>query len=199
MDIKEENEITMRILCEIEELCGILENKGFNVVDRFVLEDIYMIPNVLSNKIGKCANREILKEAVLIRNVASSFTGYKNKMITFKSKQFCKNGEILDQKVINCNIDNIEVAVKLFEAIHYDKIMTIVEKDVVYAKSGLQIAIKNIENGDNLIEIETVSSNEKMNTIDKVKKLVIDLQIPVDCSDFFIKKAEIELNRLLVK
>lgn len=38
--------------------------------------------------------------------------------------------------------------------------MNIVESDTVYRKEDFEIAIKDIENGYNLIEIETVSNND---------------------------------------
>ena len=50
------------------------------------------------------------------------------------------------------------------------------------------ILIRDIENGDNLIEVETVSNNVNIDTIEKLKKKIIDLQIPVDASNFFVKK-----------
>ena len=58
----------------------------------------------------------------------------------------------------------------MFEAIEYYKIMNIVENDIVYGKGDFEIAIKDIYNGDNLIEIETVANNKKINTIEKGKK-----------------------------
>ena len=51
MGIKQENEITMKVNCGISELCKILEDNGFKVVDLFTLNDIFMIPNTLKSKI----------------------------------------------------------------------------------------------------------------------------------------------------
>ena len=41
----------MKVNCGISELCKILEDKGFKVVDRFTMNDIFMIPNTLKSKI----------------------------------------------------------------------------------------------------------------------------------------------------
>ena len=71
------------------------------------------------------------------------------------------------------------------------------EKAIVYEKDGLKLAIKEIENGDNLIEIETEKDNPELNSIDKLKEKISELQIPVDTNDYFIKKAEIELKKFL--
>ena len=197
MGIKQENEITMKVNCGISELCKILEDKGFKVVDRFTMNDIFMIPNTLKSKIKELTSREILKDAILIRDIENQFKENRNKKITFKKKEFNKNGDILNQESINCDIFNIDEAVNFFQAINYYKIMNIIESDIVYGKEDFQIAIKDIKNGENLIEVETVSNNDNIDTIEKLKMQIINLQIPVDTSNFFVKKAEIELDKLI--
>lgn len=197
MGTKQENEITVKIKCEINELCTILEKKGFNVVNRFTMNDIFMIPNYIKKEINNLTSRDILKRAILIRDIDNQFKGHKNRKITFKKKEFNNNGDILNQQAINCDIFNIDEAVNLFEAIEYYKIMNIVENDIVYGKDDFQIAIKDIKNGDKLIEVETVANNNKINTIEKIKKQIIDLEIPIDATNFFVKKAEIELDKLM--
>ena len=197
MGIKQENEITMKVNCGIKELCQILEDKGFKVVDRFTMNDIFMIPNTLKSKINKLTSRDILKDAILIRDIENQFKENRNKKITFKKKEFNKNGDILNQESINCDIFNIDEAVHFFQAINYYKIMNIIESDIVYGKEDFEIAIKDIKNGENLIEVETVSNNENIDTIEKLKTQIINLQIPVDTSNFFIKKAEIELDKII--
>ena len=199
MGIKQENEITMKVNCGISELCKILEDKGFKVVDRFTMNDIFMIPNTLKSKIKELTSREILKDAILIRDIENQFKENRNKKITFKKKEFNKNGDILNQESINCDIFNIDEAVNFFQAINYYKIMNIIESDIVYGKEDFEIAIKDIKNGENLIEVETVSNNDNIDTIEKLKTQIINLQIPVDTSNFFVKKAEIELDKIIKK
>ena len=197
MGIKQENEITMKVNCEMKELCKILEDKGFKIVDKFTMNDIFMVPNALKTKIKDLTSREILKDAILIRDIEDQISDKKTKKITFKKKEFSKDGDILSQEAINCDILNIDEAVNFFQAIHYYKIMNIKERDIVYGKNDFEIAIKDIKNGDNLIEVETVSNNVNIDTIEKLKKQIIKLQIPVDTSNFFVKKAEIELDKII--
>lgn len=194
MSIKEENEITMRLKCGVDELCKILENKGFKVVNKFTINDIFMIPKSLKTK--DLTSREILKKAVLIRDIENQLKNNISKKITFKKKEFNRNGDILSQQIFNCSIIDIDEAEKFFKAIDYYKIMNIIESDIVYGKGDLEIAIKDIKNGENLIEVETVSSNRDIDTIEKLKNKIISLQIPVDTTDFFVKKAEVELDKI---
>ena len=163
------------------------------------MNDIFMIPNTLKSKIKELTSREILKDAILIRDIENQFKENRNRKITFKKKEFNKNGDILNQESINCDIFNIDEAVNFFQTINYYEIMNIIESDIVYGKEDFEIAIKDIKNGENLIEVETVSNNDNIDTIEKLKTLIINLQIPVDTSNFFVKKAEIELDKILKK
>ena len=75
--------------------------------------------------------------------------------------------------------------------------MNIKENDIIYEKDGLQIAVKDIENGEQLIEVEIVKENYQLDTIEKLKEKINELQIPIYTNDYFIKKAEIELAKIL--
>lgn len=76
----------------------------------------------------------------------------------------------------------------------YIEIMNIKENDIVYEKDGLELAIKDICGGDNLIEIET---NDCFDTVDKLIQKVKEFEIPFYEDNFFVKKAEIELDKVL--
>lgn len=190
-----ENEITVKLKCTIEEISKILENNNFKIIEKFYLDDKYFIPKVLN--LNNLTSREILSNAILLRNVDEEIPNRKQYKLTFKRKQIDKNGTILEQDKIECEILNIEDGVRFLNSIGYIEIMEIKEFDLVYEKHGLEIAIKNIENGDPLIEIETVNNNIQLDTIEKIMKKIDELNIPVDKSNYFVKKAEIELEKIL--
>ena len=79
----------------------------------------------------------------------------------------------------------------------YKQLIVIREKTLVYGKGELKLAIKDIENGENLIEIETVENFPELDSIEKIKQKIKGLQIPIDTNDYFVKKAEIELKKIL--
>ena len=194
MSLKENNEITLKIKCELNEFYEIMKKKGFKVINKFRLDDTYFIPKDL--KLNKTNIRYILSKAVLVRDITDEISDEKTKLITFKIKEFDENGKILNQESVNCKIYDIEDAKKLLKAIGYKEIMNIIEDDVVYEKEGFEIAIKDIKNGDNLIEIET-SDNEELDTIEKLIKKVNELEIPVYTDNYFVKKAEVELEKII--
>ena len=190
MSLKENNEITLKIKCELNEFYEIMKKKGFKVIDKFRLDDTYFIPKDL--KLNKTNIRYILSKAVLVRDITDEISDEKTKLITFKIKEFDENGKILNQESVNCKIYDIEDAKKLLKAIGYKEIMNIIEDDVVYEKEGFEIAVK--ENGDKLIEIET-TDNEELDTIEKLIKKVNELEIPIYTDNYFVKKAEVELEK----
>lgn len=195
------NEITIKISCSLKEMYDTLENKGFLMSDKFYLEDIYYVPNSINIK--EQPIRKTLSEYVLVRNITQFepndfINSYNITNITYKSKKIASNGDIIDQEKTDCKIYNKEQGKKILEKLGYKEIMTIKEKTIVYKKDELELAIKDVENGDNLIEIETIEDNPELDTTDKLKEKINELQIPIETNDYFVKKAENELRRILL-
>lgn len=190
MSVKDENEITIKVTCSNDELIKHLTNKGFNEGRKFTLDDYYLVPKDIN--IEKLTTREILAKAVIIRYIFDD--GKIIQKITFKKKNINEKGEILSQKATNCDILDFRAGINLFNELGYYEIMNIKESNEIYFKDKLELAIKFIENSNTLIEIET---GENFKTINELKKLVIDLEIPIEKDNFFVKKAEDELNKIL--
>jgi adenylate cyclase class IV len=194
VSLKECNEITVKIKGTLEEFYKIVEEKGFKIIDKFSMNDAYFIPVNLN--IDSMSTREILTKAVLVRDIRYKISSKIIKKITFKIKDFDKGGNILNQEAVNCDVLEIEDAKKLLVALDYKPIMIIKENDIVYEKDGFQLAVKDIENGDKLIEIE-IEENKKLGSIEKLKQKVNEIEIPIYTDNYFVKKAEIELDKVL--
>lgn len=192
MAIKEENEITVKVMCTKNELIKHLADNGFKKCREFTLDDYYFIPKDLD--LEKMTTREIISKAVIIRYIVNEENVVQK--ITFKIKDIVDNGDIINQQAISCDIYKIEDAKKLFKAIGYNEIMNIKEDDVTYSKDGFELAIKDIKNGDILIEIET-ESNTEWDTIEKIKARISEINLPIEQEKYFIKKAEVELDKIL--
>ena len=192
------NEITVKLKCSINEIKNILKNKEFEIVDKYEMEDTYYI----SKDINKLSPKEILKSYILIRNIKQyepkQFIKYYNVIkLTYKCKNIAQNGEIISQNKKECEIKNLQDGNDFLIAIGYRKLMKIREDDIVYGKEDLKIAIKTLEDGNILLEVETIENNNSLNTVDKLKQKIIELDLPIDKSDFFVKKAEIKLKKIL--
>ena len=189
------NEITVKIKCNINQIRNKLEKEDFKIVEKFYLQDKYFIPKGIDTK--EHTSREILSNAILLRKFDEDLPKRKQYKMTFKRKQIDKNGNITKQEKTECEILNIEDGKKFLNSIGYIEIMEINEFDLVFEKQGLKIAIKDIENGDQLLEIETVKDNTELDTIEKIIQKIEELNIPIDKSNYFVKKAEIELEKIL--
>lgn len=192
MPIKQENEITIRILCSKEELIKHLEEKGLKKGRIFRLDDHYLIPKTL--KIEELTVREILSKAVIIRNIDND--GKKVNKITFKKKNINEKGEIVSQTATSCEVIDYTEGIKLFEELGYYEIMNIIEDDIIYYNDNIELAIKDVYNGELLIEIET---NKNITTIEELKKIIEKLEIPFEKDNYFVKKAEDRLRGILAE
>ena len=192
MPIKQENEITIRILCSKEELIKHLEEKGLKKGRKFRLDDHYLIPKTL--KIEELTIREILSKAVIVRNIDND--GKIVNKITFKKKNINEKGEIVSQTATSCEVFDYTEGIRLFEELGYYEIMNIIEDDIIYYNDNIELAIKDIYNGDLLIETET---NKNIKTIEELKEMIERLEIPFEKDNYFVKKAEERLGKVLNK
>ena len=190
MPIKQENEITIRILCSKEELIKHLEEKGLKKGRRFRLDDHYLIPKIL--KLEELTAREILSKAVIIRNIEND--GKIVNKITFKKKNINEKGEIVSQAATSCEVMDYTEGIRLFEELGYYEIMNIIEDDIIYYNDKIELAIKEVYNGDLLIETET---NNNITTIEELKEIIESLEIPFEKDNYFVKKAEERLGKVL--
>ena len=190
MPIKQENEITIRILCSKEELIKHLEEKGLKKGRRFRLDDHYLIPKIL--KIEELIIREILSKAVIIRNIDND--GKIVNKITFKKKNINEKGEIVSQTATSCEVIDYTEGIRLFEELGYYEIMNIIENDIIYYNDKIELAIKDIYNGDLLIETET---NENIKKIEELKEIIESLEISFEKENYFVKKAEERLGKVI--
>ena len=190
MPIKQENEITIRILCSKEELIKHLEEKGLKKGRKFRLNDHYLIPKTL--KLEELTIREILSKAVIVRNIDND--GKIVNKITFKNKIINEKGEIVSQAATSCEVMDYTEGIRLFEELGYYEIMNIIEDDIIYYNDNIEIAIKDVYNGDLLIETET---NNNITTIEELKEIIESLEIPFEKDNYFVKKAEERLGKVL--
>ena len=192
MPISNNNEITVRAKYKFQQLDEELKKRGFNEINKYSFSDIFLVPN--ETDIKNEPVREILKRAILLREAIGITSNKNSKKITFKQKNINDNGEILSQSSAKCSIDSIEDAQNLFKAIGYKKIMKIDEIHSSYHKDNFKIIVKeNINTGNVLIEAET---NEYYKNIEELKIKISEIANLVDTTDFFVKKAEQELQKI---
>ena len=191
MSYKEGNEITVRIQCSEKDLIKILKEDNFVLKSEYYAKDIFLIPKNID--ISRTATRKILNKSILLREF-QGISSNKHKMkITFKHKDINEKGEIVSQSSTNCEVTNIHDAQKLFESIGYKQLMIIEEKHFAYCKNEFEIIVKILSDDNILIESEL---NEYYKTIDELKNVISTTKIPFDKTNYFVKKAEEELDKI---
>ena len=193
--MKISNEITLKIRGSMEKFKNILQEKGYVEKEHFILYDVFMIPENL--KIEELSTREIISKAIIIRKVEDLTKNEIRRDMSYKMKKFNDKGEILEQKSIRLKIQDCQDAETFMTAIGYKKLMNIIEEEYAYKKDDFELLTKDVKNGDNMIEVETQIDNKRLDTIDKIQKVLENEELPLDFSDYFVKKAEIELNKIL--
>ena len=186
------NEITVKVTCSKDELIRILENEGLKFDRAFSLDDYYFIPNNIN--VEDYSTRALIAMCPIVRNIVDN--GVPKYRISFKFKEFNDNDEIISQKDVYCNVMEYKDAIKLLEAMGYKMLINIKEDDVVYKNDEIEFAVKSVVNGDLMIEMETGRST-KYDTIDKLKQAIKEFNIPIEDNNYFVKKAEVELNKKL--
>ena len=185
-----ENEITVEVDTTLENLISILENRGFKLKEAYDLNDIYLI-----NKLDKkCDYLSMLNNCVLIRHIIEE--NKETKMLTYKYKEYNEKKEITKQGKVQVKIDDIDNSKLLFEKLDFEELLRINDHMLVYATDKDELVIQNVNGKHIYIEIEDKCNyaDRFYNSIDEMKAVIIDNTIPIKGNNFFVKKAEIELQ-----
>lgn len=189
--MKYENEITVETVCSIQELNNLLEKLEFKVMEEYDVFDIYMLDKNYNNTENKL---ELLKHCILIRDIVGK--DEETKKITYKYKEYNEKEEIVKQGKSDCEILDIEEAKNLFEALNYEELIRINDHIIVYSNNIDELAVQVVNNKHIYIEIEEKCNyiNKKYNSLGEMKNVVSKYKIPIKEKNYFVKKAEIELE-----
>lgn len=190
--MKMENEITVLVNCTYDELHQKLTDKGFDVKEKYQLNDIYMIDKNID--ITSMKKLEVLKKCILVRDVVNF-----SKMLVYKYKKYDDNGDILEQGKVECPITDIDKAVNFMESINYKELFRIYDEIIVYANDKTELAVQLVNNEYIFIELEDKCNyiDRKYNSIDEMKEDLDSYNLPYNRDNYFVKKAEIMLENVL--
>lgn len=178
-------EITTRVKDSLENIDKILKNKNFEIIRKSRIEDVYL--SNLKNSLTVNNINDILSKSILVRYLDENGNIYKK--ITYKDKKYVNNVLQYEEK-INISIDNTQNAIKLFEKIGFEKLVTVKYDCIVYSNKKLELAFQNVENLGLLLEYENkndfdnatqeVINNEKLNMLQEIKNLGINVSDETD-------------------
>lgn len=125
-----ETEITVLVKSDYETLQKELEEKGFQIDEEYILNDVYMLDERID--ISNMSYLEILKNCILVRNII----GFEMELL-YKYKKYDTNGDILEQGKVKCPITDVDKAVRFMETIHYKRMFDINDDCIVYTNGKI--------------------------------------------------------------
>ena len=178
-------EITTRVNDSLENIDKTLKNKKFEIIRKSRIEDVYL--SNLKNSLTVNNINDILSKSILVRYLDENGNIYKK--ITYKDKKYVNNVLQYEEK-INISIDNTQNAIKLFEKIGFEKLVTVKYDCIVYSNKKLELAFQNVENLGLLLEYENKNdfdnatqefiNNEKTNMLQEIQTLGINVSDETD-------------------
>lgn len=179
----EEMEITVKVNSNYEKLHDDLITNGFELIDEFLMDDVYMIDKNID--IHSMKDLDVLSKCIIIRKV-NDYSA-----LVYKIKEYDKDENIISQSKIDCKVENITDAINFMSLIGYRELIRIKNKSYIYSNNDYEIAVQLINDKYIFIEME---ANEKYNTIDTLINVFSKLNIDYDRSNYFAKKAQIIFN-----
>ena len=184
-------EITTRVNNSLEEIDEILTKQGFKLIRKSRIEDNYKTN--LYDKLTKENIIEILSKSVLIRylNVNNE---QEFKKLKYKNKVYDGDMVISEEK-INLNIDDVNKADKLLEAVGFKTIVNVNYDAIVYSNDTVELCFQNVEGLGILLEYENEADfdgytneeilKEKYNMLNEIKKYNLNITDDIDVKKAF--------------
>ena len=187
--MKYENEITVQVTCNYEELHSLLIKQGFKIIEKYTIIDEYLISKDydLKNK----NYLDILKECVIVRYIENTL-----KELLYKYKEYSNNGDILKQAKVSCKVNDIKEASNFMKTIGYKELIHIQNNSVVYTNDKIELAVQLVNDKYIFIELEDKSEylNKTYSSIEEMKEEINLYNLPIVKDKYFAKKAAIILE-----
>ena len=187
--MKYENEITVQVTCNYEELHNLFIKQGFKIIEKYTIIDEYLISKDydLKNK----NYLDILKECVIVRYIENTL-----KELLYKYKEYSNNGDILKQAKVSCKVNDIKEASNFMKTIGYKELIHIQNNSVVYTNDKIELAVQLVNDKYIFIELEDKSEylNKTYSSIEEMKEEINLYNLPIVKDKYFAKKAAIILE-----
>jgi predicted adenylyl cyclase CyaB len=184
-------EITVRVNNSMEEVDKILSNQGFKIIRKSHIKDIYK--SELCDSLKESNILELLSKSILIRYL--SINGEQEfKKLTYKKKTY-DGSTVISEEKISVNIDDIDNANKLLEALGFKTLVNVNYDVIVYSNDKLELCFQSVENLGLLLEYENESDfkdvsnedimKEKNKMLEKIKQLGLNISTDIDVKKAF--------------
>lgn len=190
-------EVTVRVNNTLEEVDKILTTQGFSIIDKYRIKDEYLTQRI--NELNKDNIIDILSSCVLIRYIKED--NKETKKIIYKIKEYQDNTVISEEK-INVNVDSIVNAIKLFNKLGFENLISVKNDTIVYSNGLYEFAFQNVDNLGLLMEMEHpddftgYSFEDILKEKAKMLNIIKNYNLSIE-NDYDIKKAyELVLKKI---
>lgn len=185
-------EITVKVKNSLSEVDKILKNSDFKIIRKSRVEDEYLCPKQIVKKLTKDNIIECLNNSVLIRYL--NVSGNEFKKITYKEKKYDKSNTVISEEKVNVSIDDINNAIKLFEKLKFNHLVSVKYDVIVYSNGNYEFAFQDVENLGLLLEFENIKDFSEVDDsqIKEEKEKMLNILKKYNLSiseDYDIKKA----------
>ncbi len=149
----EQIEITVRVKESLEDAIEKLEKAGFILIRKSKVDDVYM--SQLVDKLNNDNIQYILSNSVLLRYLNQD--GEEIKKITYKNKKFDKNNNLLSEKKVSIDCQDLEKARELFECLNFRELIRVRYKVFAMKKDNIEFAFQLVDNLGLLLEYENTN------------------------------------------
>lgn len=190
--MKIETEITVLVNSSYDDLKNELEKNGFKIKEEYELKDCYMINDDID--LSQLSKLEILQKCILVRDIVNI-----KKELLYKYKKYASNGDIIEQGKVECPVFDIDKAINFMKSINYKELFKIYDKCIVYANEETELIVQLVNDKYIFIEMEAECEhiNRRYNSIDELKEDLNRYNLPINNSNYFVKKAELILDEIL--
>ncbi len=182
------SEITVEVFNNFKEINQILNDRGYNIVEKYTLFDCYFSKYPLS-QLEKMSYIDILNNSILLRECPeNSF-----KKMVFKKKEIDENQNVIAEEKISTYVNDIESAKAIFLAAGFCEWCNLTNKSYVFEDGEHSFVIQVVDDLGIFLELE---ENEKMQGESKekisqmtafVKTLGLNLGSDFSCKKNYLK------------
>ncbi len=175
-------EITCEVFDNVDNVKSTLLEKGFNFIESFTLDDIYMYNKDNRDffiKDGK------ISDTLIIRNVDDE-----DKKIVCKKRNYNAEGmEISTNKTI-LKVKDIEASEKFLNILGYERYLRMIDTNYMYENDKYTVYIQDIKDLGVFLEVEAKNIEDEENAVLDLIEYVKEFGLNIG-TKFDIRKAEL--------
>lgn len=193
-----ETEITVQVFNTESEIEKILSGQGFEIVEKFQINDHYFSKHSLA-KIKKMSYKTLIKNSFLVRVVESRYIVNQDKLdesssvLCYKNKMINKNEVVIGEEKIKSSVLDFQKAIDIFLRAGLTRWCICNNFNIEYKKGNFSLLLQKIEGLGIFIECEEnatiahLPAEEKRNQLIKqVKEIGLDLGTDFSCKKSFM-------------